>query len=112
VNTRGFTLLEAMVALVILGLVSVGFLDLFASALRAAHDARLWSQAVAYAEDAMGRVKIEPGWVLSSAPEPLDGGFERHVETRPWRDGLLRVTVVVSLPGGGSYDLDRLVRSP
>jgi len=84
----------------------------FGGALHVADNARTWSQAVAYAEDAMEELKIDPRRVLASAPEPLPGGFERRVETRPWRDGLMRVTVVVTLPGGGSYDLDRLVRSP
>ncbi len=111
-NPRGLTLLEVMVALVILGLVGVGYLELFGGALHVADNARTWSQAVVYAEDAMEELKLEPGRIVSLIPEPLEGGFTRHVEARPWGDGLWRVTVVVTLPGGGHYDLDRLVRSP
>ena len=101
----GLTLLETMVALVILGLVVVGFLEVFQGSARLAASSETWSQAVGYAEDAMETVKM--GNELTR--EALPGGFERRVETRPWRDGIRLVTVVVSLPGGGQVALNRLV---
>lgn len=113
-SNRGLTLLEVMVALVILGLVVVGYLEVFGGALRSAATARTWSDAVTYATDEMERVKLERGAspIGAAAPERLPGGFERYVETAPWESGLTRVTVVVVLPGGGRYALERLVPGP
>jgi prepilin-type N-terminal cleavage/methylation domain-containing protein len=113
-SARGVTLLETMVALVILGAVVVGYLDLLAGALRLGADARVWSQAVAYAEDGMEQVKLAStrSRGLTVGPERLAGGYERRTEIQPWGDGLERITVILTLPGGGRYALERLVRSP
>ena len=102
---RGVTLLETMVALVILGLVVSGFLEVLQGSNRLARDSETWTIAVAYAEDAMESVKL--GDAVGS--EQLAGGFQRHVEIRPWLDGIRLVRVVVSIPGGGEVALDRLV---
>jgi len=103
-----------MVALVILGVVVVSYLEVFGGALRVADDARTWSQAVAYAEDGMEELKLAPAGAAAalSAPERLAGGFERRVETRKWADGLVHVTILLTLPGGSRYALEQLVRSP
>jgi prepilin-type N-terminal cleavage/methylation domain-containing protein len=106
---RGFTLLEAMVALVILGLVSLAYLELFGGTVRATESAVHWSRAVEFAEDGMERLKLTPESEWNHGPEHLDGGFARRVETRPWRDGLLTVSVVVTLPGGGEFAVSRLM---
>jgi hypothetical protein len=98
-----------MVALVILGLVVLGYLELFGTTVRAAGSADIWSQAIAYAEDGMERVKLDPGNAVSRGGEALPGGFERHVNAQPWQNGLQHVTVVVTLPGGGQFALGRLV---
>lgn len=111
-SRAGLTLLEVMVALVILGLVVTGFLETFAGSLRAAADARIWAQAIVYAEDAQQLVKID-GLVRATGVEmPLGGGFTRRTTVRPWRDGLARATVTVTLPNGAQFDLDRLVLAP
>ncbi len=113
----GLTLLETMVALVILGLVVLGFLAVFQSSLavfqsstRLAGDSERWSRAVAYAEDAMETVKLDPP-LGSAGPARagLAGGFARSVEARAWDDSLRLVTVVVTLPDGGRVTLNRLV---
>jgi prepilin-type N-terminal cleavage/methylation domain-containing protein len=106
---RGLTLLETMVALVILGLVSLAYLELFGGTVRASESVRHWSQAVAYAEDAMEQLKVvsESEWERGS--EDLGGGFARRVQTRRWRDNLQVVSVIVALPGGGQYSLSRLM---
>ncbi len=113
-SARGLTLLETMVALVILGVVVASYLEVLGGALRVAHDARTWSQAVAYAEDGMEELKLAPAGAAAalSAPERLAGGFERRVETRKWADGLVHVTILLTLPGGSRYALEQLVRSP
>jgi prepilin-type N-terminal cleavage/methylation domain-containing protein len=106
----GLTLLETMVALVILGLVVLGYLEVFTASSRGTRQAEVWSQAVAYAEDAMEAVKIEP-----EAPppgrQPLAGGFERAVEIRSWDADLRLVTVTVYLPEGGTFTVNRLLEA-
>jgi prepilin-type N-terminal cleavage/methylation domain-containing protein len=106
---RGLTLLETMVALVILGLVVLGYLELFGTTVRAAGGAETWSQAIAYAEDGMERIKLDPGDAVSRGEETLPGGFGRRANAQPWQNGLQHVTVIVTLPGGGEFALSRLV---
>src|SRR4051795_11629512 len=58
---RGLTLLEVMVALMILSLVGLSYLQLFHQSHRIVGDSRQWTQAVEYAEDGMERAKLEGG---------------------------------------------------
>jgi prepilin-type N-terminal cleavage/methylation domain-containing protein len=108
---RGFTLLETMVALVILALVVLAYLELFGTTARATGAAAAWSRAVAYAEDGVERAKLDRGGTASPGVETLPGGFERRVEVAPWGDGLQVVTVAVALPAGGQYEVSRLVET-
>lgn len=108
-NERGLTLLEVMVALVILGLVGLGYLQLFHQSHRVVADSRQWLAAVVYAEDAVEDVKLQ-GITNLPVAEDLPGGFRRQISASPWRPGLAAVTVTVSLPGGGSFDLQRLLQ--
>ena len=107
-SQRGLTLLEVLVALVVLGLVALAYLQLFHGSHALVVSSREWSQTIAYAEDAMERAKL--GSAQPSGPEALAGGFRRQVTTRPWQAGLTLVTVTVFLPGEGRFDLDRLAR--
>ena len=102
----GLTLLETMVALVILGLVVIGFLEVFQGSTRLAQNSETWATAVGYAEDGMEIAKMN---LVGSSHDVLPGGFERSVETHLWRDGIQLVTVRVSMPGGGRVSFDRLV---
>jgi prepilin-type N-terminal cleavage/methylation domain-containing protein len=111
-NRKGMTLLEAIVALVILGLVVLSYLELFAGTVRSSDQAQTWSQAVVYAEDAMEEAKLRGAGPRVVPAERLGGGFERRVEVNPYQPGLTRVTVVVSLPQGGRFELERLVSRP
>jgi prepilin-type N-terminal cleavage/methylation domain-containing protein len=108
-NTRGLTLLEVLVALVILSLVGMAYLDLFHQSHRITADSRQWSAAVGYAEDAMERVKLQ-GVPAQPTVDDLPGGFKRQISARLWKPGLTVVEVTVALPGGGKFDLDRLVQ--
>ena len=108
------TLLESLVALVIMGLTAVGFLDVFGTASRSTRDAEVWVQAVGYAEATMEETKLG---TFARDPTALDadpGGYARDVVVEPWpgQDGVARVTVTVALPGGGTFVLHRLVRAP
>jgi prepilin-type N-terminal cleavage/methylation domain-containing protein len=102
------TLLEVMLALVILGLVGLGYLELLHQSHRLISDSRRWSQAVGYAEDAMERVKLH-GAPIQPVVDNLPGGFRRKVAATSWRSGLTAVEVTLTLPGGGRFDLDRLI---
>jgi prepilin-type N-terminal cleavage/methylation domain-containing protein len=106
-NRSGLTLLEVMVALVILGLVGAGFLEAFAGALRATAQTREWAQGLVYAE--LGQEQLKIGDSENNGDGPLGGGFTRHTEVRPWRPGIDRATVTVELPDGRRFQLDRLV---
>ena len=109
-SERGLTLLEVMVALVVLSLVALGYLQLFQGSHRLVTAAREWSQAVAYAEDASERAKLGGPSFLETPAESLAGGFRREITRRPWQPGLTLVTVTVFLPGGGRFALDWLTR--
>ena len=100
-----------MVALVILALVVVAYLELFVTTARATAAAEAWSRAVAYAEDGVERAKLDGGGAAASGVEALPGGFERRVEAAPWGDGLQMITVAVDLPAGGQYEVSRLVET-
>lgn len=100
------TLLESIVALVILGLAAVGFLELFQRASVATRDTASWSRAVAVAELTMERAVLQTAASSDSAD-----GLHRRVEIRPWKNGLREIVVTVDVPppAGASVVLHRLV---
>jgi hypothetical protein len=98
-----------MVALVVLSLVALSYLQLFHGGHQLVGAAREWSQAVAYAEDGVERAGVREESLGLTPSESLPGGYRRQVSSRPWEYGLTLVTVTVFLPGGGRFDLDRLV---
>lgn len=100
---RGLTLLEVLVALVILSMVVAGYLELFHGSHVLLARSRMWTEAIAYAADGMEQVKVGAEPVTH-----LPGGFRRQVTSRPWTGGLRRVTVTVILPSGARFDLERL----
>ena len=109
-SERGLTLLEVMVALVVLSLVALGYLRLFQGSHRLVAAAREWSQAVQYAEDASERAQLGGPSLLGAPSESLPGGFRREIARRPWQPGLTLVRVTVFLPGGARFGLDWLTR--
>jgi len=106
------TLLEALVALVILGLASLGFLGAFQSASRATRDAAMWVQAVGYAETAIEQTKLGNG-AEPAPPAALPQGFAQAIDVQPWDGarGIELVSVTVRFPDGGAFVLHRLARS-
>jgi prepilin-type N-terminal cleavage/methylation domain-containing protein len=108
---RGLTLLEVLVALVLLGLVLTGYLQLLHGAYSLLLGAREWNEAVGYAVDGMERSKLGPAAAAALPSERLPGGFRRQTTLQPWRAGLDLVTVTVVLPAGGRFDLYRLETS-
>lgn len=108
VNRPGLTLLETLVALVILGLVVVSGLQLLGETRRLTGQADAWARAVVYAEEGLDRAMLSP--VPTARRDSLAGGFARQVEVRPWEEpGVLRVDVTVTWPDDGRFQLSRLV---
>jgi prepilin-type N-terminal cleavage/methylation domain-containing protein len=109
VNRPGLTLLETLIALVILGLVVVSGLELLAGTRRLSAEADAWSRAVVYAEEGVDAVLTTEGPPRALSIDTLAGGFSRRIEVGPWDDArLLRVDVTVTWPGGGRFQLSRL----
>ncbi|MEO5580867.1 MAG: type II secretion system protein [Gemmatimonadaceae bacterium] len=103
------TLLESVIALVILGLASVGFLELFQSTNRNTRDAQEWVTAVAYAEEGIEAAKAGQSALNQSAASPAPRGFARRVEVKAWRGGMTDVVVTVTLRDGAEFVIHRLV---
>jgi prepilin-type N-terminal cleavage/methylation domain-containing protein len=111
-SRTGLTLLEVMVALVILGLVGTAFLETFTGALWSTARARAWAQALVYADEGQEATKLQGLQPAVTSDIPLGGGFRRRITSKPWGLGVTRVTVTVTLPDGQEFDLDRLVPAP
>lgn len=109
--SSGLALLEVLVALVVLSLVAVAYLQLFQGAHLLVAGSREWSEALAYATDGMERAKLSPTTVELAPTESLPGGFRRETTVRPWQPGLELVTVTILLPDGARFELPSLERS-
>ena len=108
------TLLEALVALVVLGLTASGFLQAFREGGRTAQHAAEWSAAVAAAEATMEGALLDAASVGGASPA-VDAvtRFRPRVAVRPWpgaAQGVDEVTATVTLSGGRTFTLHRLVR--
>jgi prepilin-type N-terminal cleavage/methylation domain-containing protein len=109
----GLVLLEVLVALVLLSVVAVGYLQLFGQSHRLVRDSRAWALAVDHAADALERVKLDaPARLPDGAVEALAGGYRRQVSSRPWRPGLELLTVSVVLPDGREFEVHGLTATP
>jgi len=101
----GFTILEAAVAVTIVGLAAVASLAAFAAELRAADRARTALVVEALLEESMALTRVLPVDALASLPDSLrDGEFpppfegyawERAVRIVPGAPGLFEATVTV-----------------
>ncbi|MEO8164277.1 MAG: type II secretion system protein [Betaproteobacteria bacterium] len=103
------TLLETVIALVILSLAAIGVLELFEGSSRNASNAEAWVTAVGYAEEGIEAAKAGPGPASLIQSRVLRSGFVRQTRVVPAGEGLSDVVVSVSLPGGGTYVVHRLV---
>ncbi|MFN8627444.1 MAG: prepilin-type N-terminal cleavage/methylation domain-containing protein [Candidatus Binatia bacterium] len=106
----GFTLVELLVALLVLSVAALGLASTLASTGRALSLSRKWMQATQLAAEGMEQLRA--GQALGSSG--VLGGFERSVVTAPW-DGhpaLQRLEVTVSWNDGEAqtFRLVTLVR--
>jgi type II secretory pathway pseudopilin PulG len=104
------TLLEAVAALVIVGLSAVGWIGLAQGTQRTTRDAIVWERVVSTAESAMEAALLatsSPG-VLS--PDASSDGLRTTVTVRPHAPGISEVIVTTVAPDGTPFVLHRLVR--
>lgn len=102
------TLLEAVIALVILGLVATGCLELFEGAARNSSQSAQWTTGVEYAEAAMESEKLGPG-IEAEDPDLRRAGYIRTIRRSFVAAGMEDVFVIVTLPEGQSFELHRLI---
>ncbi len=103
------TLLESVVALVILGLAATGFLEIFQQTGRSTRDAGAWSAAVSYAEEGVEAAKIGGNALDDSQRAEAPVGLRRRIELRPWRGRIADLVVTVTLEDGRQLTVRRLV---
>jgi prepilin-type N-terminal cleavage/methylation domain-containing protein len=120
----GFTLIEAVVALAIIGMISVTALAAFAAELRTSGRAERALVAAALAEEQLQRLRLVPSTLLSPLPDSLARGtFPRPYDRYTWtaaatpardEDDLYEVVLQVSRQGegGGAYTLRSRVYRP
>jgi Tfp pilus assembly protein PilV len=104
------SLLEALVALVILGVSVVGYLDVFSSASRSVMQAEEWERTVAIAESAMESALLGDALQAQVALGTPDERFTRSIAVEPWRGEMRQIIVTVGSPRGATFTLRRLVR--
>jgi Tfp pilus assembly protein PilV len=109
------TLLEALLALVILGVSAVGYLDVYQASARSVRDSAEWTQVVALAESAMEGATLGDALQAQQAMAGVDGGtraagYTQAIAVRPWRDGVREIVVTVTSPRGTTFTLRRLAR--
>ena len=100
------TLLEALVALVILGASAAGFLGVFQNGARSMQSAAEWNRATEAAEAAL---EESVRATLAGANDPLQVDGAR-VDVLQWSANVDDVVVRVSLPDGRTMTVHRLVR--
>jgi type II secretion system protein I len=121
-NRKGFTLLEALVALTVLGLVGVSAVGVIGSDLRAASRMREGLTEVAVAEEILARVSLLDGNALTSLPDSLRRGelilgderYEWRTESREQgtHPNLVEVSVTVTSTSGSRGLTTVLRRGP
>ena len=97
------TLMEAVVALVLLSLAAIGCLELSQSASRLEFNATQWNTAITTAESVMNQTTL-------GAPISEAGNASGATVTREqWRDGVELVTVRVPVVEGKTFELRKLI---
>ena len=123
IRTRaGFSLLEAVIALAIVGVTSVAALAAAGAELRATELARFAVEAEALATDRLAAVTILTAEELRQMPDSIASGrFDPPFDTYKWRvdseqtlgeEGLTDVTVTIEWPSGTYAMRTKLYRRP
>lgn len=97
------TLLEAVVALVIVSLAALGFMNLFEGNARVPRAAREWSTAVAFAEEGMELAKLGQPVVAGNGQ-----GLTRRLDRKRYAPSIDELRIVVNFEQGRIFELRRL----
>jgi prepilin-type N-terminal cleavage/methylation domain-containing protein len=118
---RGFTLIEAAIAVVIVGLASVAVLGAFGTELRTADRARRALDSRALAEQRLTSLQLTPVLLLDRLPDSLARGrFDRPFDAYSWKaaaklsrdvEFVYDLSVQVAWDGG-NFALDSRVYRP
>jgi Tfp pilus assembly protein PilV len=118
-RSGGFSLVEAVVATLILGIGLVGMTKAITAALASSHDAEHYTRAVLLAAEQMELVLNDAAYIQADEKE---GDFEEAFSGYNWKavikeaadDGLFEVSVTVFLTATGErlYELTSLAFSP
>jgi len=104
------TLLEALVALVILGASAAGFLGVFQNGARSMQSAAEWNRATEAAEAAIEE-SVRARLAGTNEPLQMDGiSLPTSVAVQPWSTTVDDVVVHVALSDGRTMTVHRLVR--
>lgn len=120
VARNGFTLMEVIVALIIIGMTSVATLSAFATELRTAETSRYALEAASLAESRIAMLELVPAENLVALPDSSKGGkFEPPFENYEWtgtvtpvinESDLFDATVHVTGPNGNYTIATRMYR--
>ena len=106
------TLLESIVAFIVLALVGIACLDLSRGAVELQRSSEEWTRAVTIGESALAAAAAdasEADAFAMQAPRNEPETMAPRVIRRVWRDRVDVIEVTVPLPTGGEYKVSRLV---
>jgi type II secretory pathway pseudopilin PulG len=101
------TLLESLIALVIVGLFAVGTLEALQVSSASSRNAADWATAIAYADAAMEEARLASR-TTEARTAKAPAGFTAITERMEREDGLQEIVITVAMPGGSRFHLRRL----
>ncbi len=106
------TLLESIVAFIVLALVGIACLDLSRGAIELQRSSEEWTRAVTIGESALAAAAADANAAnafAAQAQRNAPNAVTPRVVRRVWRDGVDVIEVTVPLATGGDYQVSRLV---
>lgn len=86
-DAGGYTLIEVIIAFVILALTLSAVFEVFSTGLRAASDADAYSTATVLAQSRLATLASDEALAVGETSGDLEGGFKWHASVAPYRNG-------------------------